>query len=174
MEWVNQVMEDILRACIIDFASTWELHLPLIEFAYNNSFHSSIGMASFKALYGRPCRSPLWWAEVGENQLLGPDMIQETHQKIQIVREKMKMAQTRYKSYADSHCKDREFKVGDHMLLKVSLVWGIVKFGQKRGKLSPQYIRPFEILKRVGKVVYKLALPLRMSGVHNVFHIRML
>ena len=105
-ERVNQVMEDMLLACVIDFESTWETHLPLIEFAYNNSFHSSIGMAPFKALYGRPCHSPLCWAEVRENQLLGPDMIRETHKKIQIVSEKMKIAQTRYKSYADNHHKD--------------------------------------------------------------------
>ena len=80
----------------------------------------------------------------------------------------------RYKSYADNHCKDREFKVGDHVLLKVSLVQGVVRFGQKRGKLSPRYIGPFEILERMGKVAYKLALPPRMLGVHNVFHINML
>ena len=79
------MMEDMLRACIIDFESTWETHLPLIEFAYNNSFHSSIGMASFEALYGQPSRSSLCWDEVGENELLGPDMIRETHEKIQII-----------------------------------------------------------------------------------------
>ena len=97
----------MLRACIIDFENTQETHLPLIEFADNNSFHNSIGMAPFEALYGRPYRSLVCWAEVGENQLLGPDMIREAHEKIQIVREKMKTAQTRYKSYADSHRKDR-------------------------------------------------------------------
>ena len=90
-------------------------------------------MAPFEALYVRPCRSPLCWAEVGENQLLEPDMIRETHKKIQIIREKIKMAQTRYKSYTDSYRKDREFKVGDHVLLKVSLVRDIVRFGQKKG-----------------------------------------
>ena len=100
------MMEDMLRACVIDFESTWETHLPLFEFAYNNSFHNSIGMASFETLYSRPCRSPLRWAEVGENQLLRPDMIRETHEKIQIVRKRMKMVQTKYKSYVDSHRKD--------------------------------------------------------------------
>ena len=87
-------MEDMLRACVINFESTWEMHLPLIEFTYNHNFHSSIGMAPFEALYGRPCRSLLCWAEVRENQLLGPDMIRETHKKIQIVQDKMKIAQT--------------------------------------------------------------------------------
>ena len=86
----------------------------------------------------------------------------------------MKAAQSRYKSYADQHRKDREFDVGDHVLLKVSPVRGIMRFGQKREKLSPQYIGPFEILERIGKVAYRLALPPKMSGVHNVFHISIL
>ena len=85
----------------------------------------------------------------------------------------MKAAQSRYKSYADKHRKDTEFNIGDHMMLKVSPVRGVVRFGQKRGKLSPRYIRPFEILERIGKVSYRLALPPKMSGVHNVFHISM-
>ena len=91
-ERTNQVMEDMLRACVLDFKGTWETHLPLIEFAYNNSYHSSIGMAPFEALYGRPCRSPLCWAEVGDRKLLGLEMIRETNEKIVIVREKMKAA----------------------------------------------------------------------------------
>ena len=107
----------------------------MIEFAYNNSYHMSIGMAPFKGLYGRLCRSPLCWAEVGDKQLLGPKMIRETSEKIKVVREKMKTAQTRHKSYADKHRRGLEFKVGDHIFLKVSPVRGIVRFGQKRGKL---------------------------------------
>ena len=86
----------------------------------------------------------------------------------------MKIAHTRYKSYANNHYKDREFKVGDHVLLEVSPVRGIVRFGQKSGNLSPRYIRPFKILELIGKVAYKLRLPPRMSRVHNVFHISML
>ena len=111
--------------------------LPLIEFAYNNSFHSSIGMAPFEALYGRPCQVSTYWAEVGDGQLLRPELVQETSKKIHIVREKMKVAQSRYKSYVDKHSKAREFDVGDHVLLKVSPVRGVVRFGQKRGKISP-------------------------------------
>ena len=105
---------------------------------------------------------------------MGPELVQKTSKKINIVREKMKAAQSRYKSYANQHRKDREFDVGDHVFLKVSPVRGVVRFGQKRGKLSPRYIRPFEILERIGKVAYILALPPKMSGVHNVFHISML
>ena len=84
-ERVIQVMEDMLQACVIDFESNWGTHLPLIEFTYNSSYHMSIGMAPFEALYGRPCRSPLYWAEVRDKQLLGPEMIQETIEKIKVV-----------------------------------------------------------------------------------------
>ena len=101
-------------------------------------------------------------------------MVREANEKIQTVREKMKAAQDRFKSYADKHRKELEFGVGDNVFLKVSPVRGIVRFGQKRGKLSPHFIGPFEILERVGKVAYRLALPPKMSGVHNVFNISML
>ena len=149
----------MLRACAIDFESSRETHFPLVEFAYNNSYHSSIGMAPFEALYGRPCRSPLCWAEVGDGKLLGPEMVRETNEKIVIIREKMKVAQDRHKSYADQHYKDKEFNVGEHVLLKVSPIQGVVRFGQKKGKLSPYYIKSFEILECVGKVAYRLVLP---------------
>ena len=101
-------------------------------------------------------------------------MIQETNEKIIVVREKVKAAQDQHKSYVEQHRKDKEFYVGDHVLLKVSPIRGVVRFGQKKGKLSPHYIGPFKILKRVGKVAHRLALSLRMSDVHNVFHISML
>ena len=80
-----QTLEDMLRACALDWSHDWEKHLPLVEFAYNNSTHSSIGMAPYEALYGRPCRSPVCWAEVGERQLLGPEMVQECTKKIQLI-----------------------------------------------------------------------------------------
>ena len=128
-ERVNQVMEDMLRACVIDFESSWEIHLPLIEFTYNNSYHTSIGMAPFEALYGRPCQSPLYWAEVKDKKLLGPEMIRETSEKIKVVREKMKTVQTRHKSCTDKHHRGLEFKVEEHVFLKVSPIRGIVYFG---------------------------------------------
>ena len=131
-------MEDMLRASVLDFKSSWETHLPLIEFAYNNSYHSSIGMAAFEALYGRPCRSSTYWAEVEDAQLLGPDMVRETNEKIVVVREKMKPGQDQRKSHVDQHRKDKEFSVGGHILLKVSPIRGVVRFVQKRRKLSPR------------------------------------
>lgn len=172
-ERVNRVLEDMLRACILDFKGKWQSYIPLVEFAYNNSYHSSIGMAPFEALYGRPCRSPLCWAEVGDSKLLGPDLVQETTEKIALIRDRLRTAQSRQKSYADSRRKDLEFEAGDHVLLKVSPTRGVMRFG-KKGKLSPRFIGPFEILERIGPVAYRLALPPNLTGVHNVFHVSML
>ena len=168
-----QTLEDMLRSCVLDFGGSWEDQLGLIEFAYNNSYHSTIGMAPFEALYGRPCRSPVCWAEVGEGTLLGPDMIQETTQKVQLIRQRLETARSRNKSYADQRRRPLEFEVGDHVFLKVSPKKGIMRFG-KKGKLAPRYIGPFLILDRVGEVAYRLALPPQLEKVHPVFHISML
>ncbi|XP_073064190.1 uncharacterized protein [Primulina eburnea] len=92
-----QTLENMLRACALDFSGNWSEHLPLIEFAYNNSFHSSIGMAPYEALYGRKCRSPLYWDEVGEKAITGPELIQETVDKIATIKERLKVAQDRQK-----------------------------------------------------------------------------
>ena len=158
---------------MLDLKGSWETHLPLIEFAYNNSYHSSIEMAPFEALYGRRCRSPICWNEVGERKLLGPELVQLTTEKIQLIRERLLAAQSRQKSYADNRRRDLEFQVGDHVFLKVSPSKGVMRFG-KKGKLSQRYIGPFEILDRVGNVSYRLALPPNLSHIHNVFHISVL
>ena len=105
---------------------------------------------------------------------LGLPIVRETNKKIAVVREKMKAAQDWHKSYEDQHWKDKEFIVGEHILVKVSSIQGVVRFGQKRGKLSTHYIGPFEILECVGKVSYRLTLPPKLSEVHNVFHVSML
>ncbi|KAJ9565428.1 hypothetical protein OSB04_001394 [Centaurea solstitialis] len=165
-----QTLEDMLRACTIDFAGSWESHLPLIEFAYNNSYHASIQMAPYEALYGRKCRTPLCWNEVGEKQLAGPEIVQQTTDKINQIRERLKIAQDRQKSYADKRRRPIEFQVGDKVMLKISPWKGVVRFG-KRGKLSPRYIGPYKIIKRVGEVAYKLELPEELQGIHNTFHV---
>ncbi|GJS01223.1 putative reverse transcriptase domain-containing protein [Tanacetum coccineum] len=131
-----QTLEDMLRACAIDFGKGWVNHLPLVEFSYNNSYHASIKAAPFEALYGRKCRSPVCWTEVGEAQILGPELIQETTEKIIQIKQRMQAARDRQKSYADLKRKPMEFQVGDKVMLKVSPWKGVVRFG-KRGKLNP-------------------------------------
>ncbi|RVX06329.1 Transposon Tf2-2 polyprotein [Vitis vinifera] len=169
-ERVIQVLEDLLRACILDLQGNWDDHLPLVEFAYNNSFQASIGMAPFEALYGRKCRSPICWNDVGERKLLGPELVQLTVEKVALIKERLKAAQSRHKSYADQRKRDLEFEVGDHVFLKVSPMKSVMRFGRK-GKLSPRFVGSFEILERVGTLAYKVALPPSLSKVHNVFHV---
>ncbi|GKB03206.1 putative reverse transcriptase domain-containing protein [Tanacetum coccineum] len=165
-----QTLKDMLRACVIDFGKGWVNHLPLVEFSYNNSYHASIKAAPFEALYGRKCRSPVCWAEVREVQLTGPEIVQETTEKIVQIKQRIQAARDRQKSYADLKRKPMEFQIGDKVMLKV-LPWkGVVRFG-KRGKLNPRYVRPFKVIERVGSVAYKLKLPEELSRVHNTFHV---
>ncbi|GJZ07377.1 putative reverse transcriptase domain-containing protein [Tanacetum coccineum] len=165
-----QTLEDMLRACAIDFGKGWVNHLPLVEFSYNNSYHASIKAAPFEALYGRKCRSPVCWAEVGEVQLTGPELVQETTEKIIQIKQRMQVAHDRQKSYADLKRKPMEFQVGDNVMLKVSPWKGVAHFG-KRGKLNLKYVGPFKVLERVGDVAYKLELPKELSRFHNTFHV---
>ncbi|GJX43741.1 putative reverse transcriptase domain-containing protein [Tanacetum coccineum] len=138
-----QTLEDMLRACVIDFGSGWDKHLPLAEFSYNNSYHASIKAAPFEALYGRKCRSPVCWSEVGDAQLTGPEMIRETTEMIVQIKNRLLAARSRQKSYADVRRKPLEFEVGDKVMLKVSPWKGVVRFG-KHGKLSPHLIIPLD------------------------------
>ncbi|GJS88659.1 putative reverse transcriptase domain-containing protein [Tanacetum coccineum] len=165
-----QTLKDMLRAYVVDFGGSWDVHLPLAEFSYNNSYHTSIRCASFKALYRRKCRSPVLWAEIGEGSLIGPKLVQEITDKVVIIKEKLKVARDHQKRYADNRCKPLEFEVGDRVMLKVSPWKGVVRFGRK-GKLSPRYVAPFEILERIGPVAYRLRLYEELSGVHDTFHV---
>ncbi|XP_042380381.1 uncharacterized protein LOC121972820 [Zingiber officinale] len=130
-------------------------------------------MAPYEALYGRKCRTSLHWDEVGERTILGPDIVTQTVQLVEKIRNRMQAAQSRQKNYADQRRRDLEFSVGDHVFLKVSPMKGVLRF-RKKGKLSPRYIGPFEILDRIGTRAYRVALPPNLSGVHNVFHVSML
>ncbi|KAL8125673.1 hypothetical protein AgCh_013076 [Apium graveolens] len=168
-----QTLEDMLRVCAIDFKGSWDDHLSLIKFSYNNIFHASIGMPPYEALYGRRCRSPLYWDEVGERKMLGPEVVQKTKDIVDLIRGRLVAAQDRQKKYADLARKDKEYGVGDLVLLKVSPWKGLMRFGKKE-KLSPRNIGPFEILRRIGKLAYELALPPNLRQVHNVFHVSML
>ncbi|GJX88789.1 putative reverse transcriptase domain-containing protein [Tanacetum coccineum] len=154
-----QTLEDMLRACVIDFGKGWDRHLPLVEFSYNNSYHTSIKAAPFEALYGRKCRSPICWAEVGDAQLTGPEIVHETTEKIIQIKKRIQAARDRQKSYADRRRKPLEFEVGDKVMLKVSPWKGVIRFG-KRGKLNPRYIGPFKILAKKCFVDEPLAIPL--------------
>ncbi|GJR36699.1 putative reverse transcriptase domain-containing protein [Tanacetum coccineum] len=136
-----QTLEDMLRACVIDFRNGWDRHLLLIEFSYNNSYHTSIKAAPFEALYGRKCRSPVCWAEVGDTQLTSQEIIHETTEKIMQIKQRIQAARDRQKSYADVRRKPLEFQVGDKVMLKV------------------------------GTVAYRLELSQQLSRVHSTFHV---
>ncbi|GJR23552.1 putative reverse transcriptase domain-containing protein [Tanacetum coccineum] len=131
----------MLRACVLDFGGSWDVYLPLVEFSYNNSYHFSVRCALIKTLYGRMCRSPIMWAEVGEGQLIGPELVQETTEKISQIKDRLKAARDR-----------------------------VVRFG-KKGKLKPRFVGPFEVIEKVGPVAYRLDLPEELNVVHDMFHV---
>ncbi|GJT88734.1 putative reverse transcriptase domain-containing protein [Tanacetum coccineum] len=139
-EHTIHTLEDMLRACVLDFGGSWDVHLPLVEFPYNNSYHSSMRCAPFESLYGRKCRSPIMWAEIREGQLI------------------------------DKRMKPLEFSIGDYVLLKVSPWKGMVRF-EKKGKLAPRFVGPFEIIEKVGPVAYRLDFPEELNGVHDTLHV---
>ena len=158
-----QTLEDMLRACVMEFKGNWDTHLALMEFSYNNSYQASIEMAPFEALYGRKCRTSVCWDEVGEKRLVGPELVQITSEKVKVVPDNLKIARDRQKSYVDNRRRDLQFEIGDRVFLKISPWKGVLRFG-KRGKLSPRYIGPYEIGSKVGPVAYKLKLPQSYQG----------
>jgi len=172
-ERINQILEDMLRACALNYPEKWDECLALAEFSYNNSYQESIKMAPFEAVYGRRCRTPLNWSEPGERWFYGVDLVNEAEEKVRLIQENLRVAQSRQKSYADQRRRPLTFQVGDYVYLKVSPMKGVNRFGVK-GKLAPRYIGPFLIIGRVGKVAYKLELPEHLSEVHNVFHVSQL
>nr|GEX62994.1 putative reverse transcriptase domain-containing protein [Tanacetum cinerariifolium] len=154
----------------MNFKKGWDRHLPLVEFSYNNSYHTIIKALPFEALYGRKCRSPICWAEVGDAQLTGPEIIHDTTEKIIQIKSRIQAARDRQKSYVDLKRKPMDFQVDDRVMLKVSPWKGVVRFG-KRGKLNPRYIGPFKVLSKVGDVAYRLELPQQLSRFHNTLHV---
>nr|GEY39653.1 putative reverse transcriptase domain, ribonuclease H-like domain, aspartic peptidase domain protein [Tanacetum cinerariifolium] len=171
-KWENVTMDFITK---LPKTSTgqdtiWDRHLPLVEFSYNNSYHTSIKASSFEAPYSRKCRSPICWAEVGDAQLTSPESVHETSENIIQIKKRIQAARDRQKSYADRRRKPLEFEVRDKVMLKVSPWKGVIRFN-KRGKLNPRYIGPFKILAKVGMFAYRLELPEQLSQVHSTFHV---
>ncbi|KAA3469787.1 Retrotransposon gag protein [Gossypium australe] len=150
-----------------------EEHLSLAEYVYNNSFHSSIQMAPYKALYGHKCHTLLCWTQLGEKRILGSDLVQETKGKVRLIQDRLRVASGIQKSYTDLKRKEIDFNVGDQVFLKVSLWKKVLRFGRK-GKLSLSFVGPYQILKRVGLVAYQLELPLELDRIRDMFHVFML
>ena len=153
----------MLRACAIQYGTSWDKCLPHAEFSYNNSYQASLKKSPFEVLYGRKCRTPLYWDQVGEKQVFGPEIIEDAEQLVQVVRENLRITQSPQKSYANGSRRDLIFKVKDYVYLKVSPMRGIHRFNIK-GKLAPRYIGPFRVLERKGEVTYRLELPTDLSG----------
>jgi len=130
-------------------------------------------MTPFEALYGRRCRTPLCWYESDESMVLGPEIFQQTTEKVKLIREKMKASQSRQKSYHDKRRNDLEFQEGEHVFLRVTPVTGVGR-ALKSKKLTPRFIGPYQISKRVGTVAYRVGLPPHLSNLHDVFHVSQL
>ncbi|XP_039126831.1 uncharacterized protein LOC120262973 [Dioscorea cayenensis subsp. rotundata] len=130
-------------------------------------------MAPYEALYGRKCRTPLCWDEVGERKLQNVELIEVTTEKVKVIQDRLKVAQDRQKSYANNRRRDLEFQIGDRVFLKISPWKGVIRF-RSRGKLNPRYIGSFLILERIGPVAYRLQLPPELKKIHNVFHVSLL
>jgi hypothetical protein len=169
-ERVNQILEDILRACVIEYLGSWDKNLPWAEFLYNNIYQESLKMTPFEALKGRQCRTLLNWIESGEKTIFGLDIVDEAEVTVRHIQDNLKAAKSHQESYANKRHGPLQFEIGDHVYLNVSPIKGVKRFGVKE-KLSPRYIGPFCILEKCGKVTYKLELPPSLAGVHDIFHI---
>jgi hypothetical protein len=169
-ERVNQITEDMLRACSMEYPGSWDKNLPWTKFSYNNSYQGSLKIALFEVLYGCRCHTPLNWIEPGEKMIFGPNLVEDDETTVSRIQQNLRAAKLRQESYANKKCRPFEFAVGDHVYLKVSPMKGMKKFGMKE-KLAPRYRGPFPILEKCGSVAYKLELPLSLAVVHNIIHV---
>ena len=163
----------MLRACVLTYGVSWEDSLPYAEFSYNNSYQASLKMSPFEALYGRKCRTPLNWSKTGDSRIFGPEILKEAETKVQIIRDRLKAAQSHQKSYYDQKHRQVSFESNDYVYLRVSPMRGLQRFKVK-GKLAPRFIGPFKVIAKKGKVAYQLELPAELSDVHDVFHVSQL
>ncbi|XP_071699425.1 uncharacterized protein [Rutidosis leptorrhynchoides] len=166
---IRDMMSQI-QELLDQYGGSWDSHLPLIEFAYNNSYHSSIGKPPYEMLYGRRCRTPTCWLKAGEKHFVGPEIVQQTADKVAIAREKLKDARDRQKIYAEPRRQPLTFSVGERVYLKVSPWKGVIRFG-KRGKLAPRYLGPFNIRQMLNDQTVVLDLPAELAGIHDTFNI---
>jgi hypothetical protein len=169
---VNRVIEDILRMYVMDKPSRWEDYLHLVEFAYNNGYHASLKMSPFEELYGRKCNTPVNWDNPADRTIVGLELLKEMEDQMIKIKQNLKVTQDRQKIYANKNRTHKEFKVGDHVFLKVKSNRSSLKLGSCT-KLAAKFCGPFEILERIGPVAYMLALPTSMI-VHNMFHVSLL
>jgi hypothetical protein len=166
------VIEDILRMCVMEKPSKWEDYLHLVEFAYNNGYQASLKMSPFEALYGRRCNTPINWDNRADRAIVGSELLKEMEEQMLKIKKNLKAAQDKQKIYADKNITHEEFKVGEHVFLKVKANKSSLKLGNC-SKLVAKYCGPFEILERIGPDTYMLALPASMT-IHNVFHVSLL
>jgi hypothetical protein len=172
-ERVNHILEDMLRACTLQYGRSWDKSLRYAEFSYNNSYQESLKMAPFEMLYGRRCRTLLFWNKTGEQKVFGPDILPEAEKQVRMVRENLHVAQSRKKSYSNHRRRELSFEVGHFVYLMVSPMRGLRRC-KVRGKLAPRFIGPFKILEKRGEVAYQLELPPHLSNVHDMFHVSQL
>jgi hypothetical protein len=172
-ERVNQILEYMLIAYVLEHQESWDQNLPWAEFSYNNSYQGSLKMAPFEVLYGHRCRTPLNWIEPGEKVIFGPDLVEEAEETIHRIQDNLKAVKSRQETYANKRHRPLEFEVGNHVYLRVSPMKGVKRFGVKV-KLTSRYIGPFPILEKCGTVAYKLDLPPSLAGVHDIFHVSQL
>jgi hypothetical protein len=173
IESVNQILEDMLRACALQNGRSRDKSLSYDEFSYNNSYQESLKMAPCEMLYGHRCQTSLFWNETGERKVFRPDILQEAKKQDRMVRKNLRVMQSRQKSYTDHRRRELSFEVRDFVYLKVSPMRGL-RHLKVRGKLAPRFIGPFKILEKRGELAYQLELPPQFSNVHDVFHVSQL
>ena len=172
MEWVNQVVEDMLRAYVMQQTTKWEDYLHLAEFAYNNGYHTSLQMSPFEVLYGRKCPTPSSWGGPEDRLMLGLEMLKEMEEMVKKVRSNLKAAQDRQKNFADWKRKFKEYQVDDHVYVSIRAKKSTLRWS-RCAKLAPRFCGPFQVLGIIRPLAYQLAFPSHIR-VHNVFHVSLL